>query len=120
MRVELAREYRFEASHRLPRVQANHRCAREHGHSYRVEIVLAGTVDEDTGFLVDYADMDRAMAPLLECLDHHSLNEVAGLENPTSEMLARWLWDGLLLSLPLLREVTVYETWRSRCTYRGE
>jgi 6-pyruvoyltetrahydropterin/6-carboxytetrahydropterin synthase len=119
MKVELRQRLRFEAAHLLPRAPEGHKCRRLHGHSYAIELVLAGEVDEERGWLIDYADIRRAFAPLHEQLDHHYLNEVPGLENPTSENLARWIWDRLAGSLPL-REVRVEETCTSSCVYRGE
>ena len=119
MTVELRREFRFEAAHRLPLVPAGHKCARLHGHSFRVEIVLAGPVDPATGWLVDFAAVDQAFAPLLAMLDHHCLNDISGLDNPTSENLAGWLWARLRPHLPMLSAVTVHETHDASCTFRG-
>jgi 6-pyruvoyltetrahydropterin/6-carboxytetrahydropterin synthase len=119
MRIELVREYRFEAAHRLPRLPATHKCARLHGHSFRFEVLLEGEVDERTGFLIDFGDVDTIMQPVLARLDHYYLNEVEGLENPTSEVLAAWLWRRLEALQPMLQAVTVAETCDARCTYRG-
>ena len=120
MQVELVKEYRFEAAHRLPRLPDGHKCKRLHGHSFRFEVRLAGDVDRQTGFLIDFWDVDAAVAPLLERLDHHYLNEVEGLENPTSEILAAWIYQQLRPRLPQLEAVTVSETCDSRVIYRGE
>jgi 6-pyruvoyltetrahydropterin/6-carboxytetrahydropterin synthase len=109
---------RFEAAHHLPRAPEGHKCRRLHGHSYRVEILVEGEVDPQMGWLIDYAEIKKAFAPLLEELDHHYLNEVSGLENPTSENLACWIWDRLANQLPL-GEVRVHETCTSACVYRG-
>jgi 6-pyruvoyltetrahydropterin/6-carboxytetrahydropterin synthase len=117
--VELRREFRFEAAHRLPRVPAGHKCARLHGHSFRVEIVLRGEADAATGWLVDFADVDRAFAPIFARLDHHCLNDVEGLDNPTSEVLAAWIWRHLQPALPMLFAVTVHETHDASCTVFG-
>lgn len=118
MRAELVREYRFEAAHRLPRLPVGHKCHRLHGHSFRFELLLEGEVDAHTGFLIDFGDVDVVVAPLLELLDHHYLNEVEGLDNPTSEVLAGWLLARLGAALPLLQAVTVAETCDARCTVR--
>lgn len=120
MHVELVRDYRFESAHRLPRVPEGHKCARLHGHSFRVQVTVAGEVDEATGFLIDFDEIDRVLAPIIERLDHRYLNEIPGLENPTSEHLARWVWRHVRPLLPLVSAVTVSETCDSRCTYRGE
>jgi 6-pyruvoyltetrahydropterin/6-carboxytetrahydropterin synthase len=119
MRIELAREYRFEAAHRLPRLPAAHKCARLHGHSFRFEVVLEGEVDERTGFLIDFGDVDTIVQPVVARLDHFFLNDVEGLENPTSEILSAWLWQKLRPELPMLTAITVAETCDARCTYRG-
>jgi len=118
--VNIFKEFSFEAAHRLPHVPAGHKCSRLHGHSFRVEVHVEGPVDERTGWIRDFADLACAMEPVLERLDHYYLNEIAGLENPTSEVLARWIWDRLLPSLPDLSEVVVRETCTSGCVYRGE
>lgn len=119
MHVELRKDYTFEAAHRLPRVPADHKCARMHGHSFRVEVCIAGEVDERTGWLQDYADITAVVEPILKTLDHRTLNEIEGLENPTSEILCGWLWRRLSPSLPRLSAITVHETCTARCTYRG-
>lgn len=119
MRVELCREYRFEAAHRLPRLPDGHKCKRLHGHSFRFEVALAGEVDPATGFLVDFGDVDLVVRPVVDRLDHFYLNEVEGLDNPTSEVLAGWLWQRLQPALPQLASITVAETCDSRCVYRG-
>jgi 6-pyruvoyltetrahydropterin/6-carboxytetrahydropterin synthase len=119
-RAEIFREFTFEAAHRLPNVPEGHKCARLHGHSYRVEIRVGGEVGEQTGWVIDFADLSAAFKPLLAQLDHYYLNEVPGLENPTSEVLARWIWDRLVTSLDGLKEVIVRETCTSGCSYRGQ
>jgi 6-pyruvoyltetrahydropterin/6-carboxytetrahydropterin synthase len=103
----------------LPMVPKGHKCRRLHGHSYGVELVIEGPVDPETGWLLDYADIVEAFAPLHAQLDHHYLNEVDGLSNPTSENLARWIWDRLEGALPLV-EIRIGETCTSACVYRGE
>jgi len=120
MRVELTKEFHFEAAHRLPMVPPDHKCHRMHGHSFRIEVVVAGEVDERTGWLVDYADIADAVEPIVKAeLDHRTLNDVPGLENPTSEVLCAWLWRRLQPKLPGLAAVTVHETCTARCTCRG-
>lgn len=116
--MEIFKEFTFEAAHRLPHVPEGHKCGRLHGHSYRAEIHVTGPVDEATGWVADFADIGAAFAPLHRQLDHQYLNEVDGLGNPTSENVARWIWDHLPF-LPYLSAVTVRETCTSGCTYRG-
>ena len=118
--MELFCEVRFEAAHRLPNVPPGHKCARLHGHSYRVEVHVDGPVDEAAGWVIDFADIQSAFAPLRAQLDHYYLNEIDGLENPTSENLARWIWQRLKPTLPLLSEVVIRETCTSGCRYTGE
>lgn len=117
--MEIFKEFTFEAAHRLPNVPANHKCARLHGHSYRVVVHLEGDVDADAGWVMDFADIGCATKPLIARLDHYYLNEIEGLENPTSEVLAVWIWDRLKPVLPQLAQVSVRETCTSGCTYRG-
>jgi 6-pyruvoyltetrahydropterin/6-carboxytetrahydropterin synthase len=119
MNVRLAHEFRFEAAHRLPKVPPAHKCARLHGHSFRVEIVAAGPVNPETGWFLDFQQLHDAWGPLHEKLDHHYLNEIPGLENPTSELLARWIWQQMKPAVPPLVRVTVQETCEARCEYEG-
>ena len=120
MKVELRKTFQFEAAHKLPNVPADHKCARLHGHSFRVEVVVAGECDARLGWLMDYAEISDAFKPLLDQLDHYYLNEIPGLANATSENLAKWIWDRLKPRLPLLAEIAVAETCMSRCVYRGQ
>ena len=117
--VRLIHEFRFEAAHKLPRVPEGHKCARLHGHSFKVEVAVAGPVDPKTGWLIDFGALHDLWAPIQERLDHRYLNEIPGLENPTSEVLARWIWDALAPGLPTLAQVTLFETCDARCEYAG-
>ena len=117
--MEIFKEFTFEAAHRLPGVPASHKCARLHGHSFRVAIHVEGAVDPDLGWVMDFADIKAAFEPFLKKLDHYYLNEIEGLENPTSENIARWIWAKVSLSLPGLSKVVVKETCNSGCTYAG-
>src|SRR3954466_13441641 len=100
MNVRLVHEFKFEAAHKLPKVPAGHKCARLHGHSFKIEVAIAGPVNEERGGFIDYAHLYEAWEPLHAVLDHNYLNDVPGLENPTSEILARWIWDKLAQKLP--------------------
>ncbi|WP_423791123.1 6-carboxytetrahydropterin synthase QueD [Micromonospora cathayae] len=117
--MEIFREFTFEAAHRLPNVPEGHKCARLHGHSYRIQLHVTGEVDPQAGWLMDFGDLKKAFQPLHAQLDHYYLNEVPGLENPTSEVLARWIWDRLIDKLPL-SAVMVRETCTSGCLYQGK
>jgi 6-pyruvoyltetrahydropterin/6-carboxytetrahydropterin synthase len=118
--VEIFKEFTFEAAHRLPHVPDGHKCSRLHGHSYRVTVHVGGPVDSHLGWVRDFDDLTRAMRPVLDRLDHYYLNDIEGLDNPTSEVLARWIWDWLKASLPGLSQVVVRETCTAGCVYRGE
>ena len=118
--MEIYKEFHFEAAHRLPNVPAGHKCARLHGHSFQVRLSVSGEAAEPAGWVMDFADLKAAFKPLLEQLDHFYLNDIAGLENPTSENIARWIWNRLLPRLRGLSAVEVRETCTSGCIYRGE
>ena len=120
MVTSVVKTFTFESAHRLPKVPAGHKCSRLHGHSFRAEVEVTGPVDAETGWVMDFADIKAAFAPLHDQLDHNYLNEVEDLSNPTSEVLAGWLWQHLKARLPQLSRVTVFETCTSRCDYRGE
>ena len=117
--MELFKSFTLEAAHRLPNVPAGHKCSRVHGHSFRVELHVSGPIDPHFGWVIDFAEIKQAFRPYYDQLDHHYLNDVPGLENPTSENLAVWIWERLKPSLPLLSQVVVHETCTSGCSYRG-
>lgn len=119
MSTRIVREYHFEAAHYLPRVAPGHKCARMHGHSYRVVVTVEGEVDAHFGWVMDFGDLDVHVLPLIDGLDHRVLNEQPGLDNPTSELLAAWLWQRIKPVVPMLAELEVAETPVSRCVYRG-
>lgn len=118
--MEVYKRFQVEAAHRLPNVPEGHKCARLHGHSFQIELAVEGPAGRESGWVIDFADMEAAFKPLYKQLDHHYLNEVEGLENPTSEQLARWIWVRMQPKLPGLCEVRVSETCNSGCIYRGE
>ena len=117
--MEVFRRFGFEAAHRLPNVAPDHKCARLHGHSFRVTVHVEGPVGAESGWVMDFADLDAAARPVVDQLDHRYLNEIEGLDNPTSEVLAMWIWDRLCATLPGLSAIGVRETCTSGCTYRG-
>lgn len=117
--MEIWREFSFEAAHLLPNVPPGHKCGRMHGHSFRVEVHVRGAVGAQSGWVMDFADVKAAFRPLHEQLDHRCLNEIDGLENPTSEELARWIWHRLRPALPGLSRVVVRETCTAGCSYAG-
>jgi 6-pyruvoyltetrahydropterin/6-carboxytetrahydropterin synthase len=119
LNARLFRTFTFEAAHRLPNVPDGHKCARLHGHSFSVEVAVDGPIGEQSGWVVDFADVKTAWQPLHDQLDHRYLNEVSGLENPTSELIAVWIWERLSPRLPGLSRITVMETCTARVSYEG-
>jgi len=120
MRTEIARIFHIEAAHLLPGVPEGHKCRRLHGHSFRITVRVGGPVDPRTGWIVDFAELDRAWKPIHEALDHRYLNEVEGLSNPTSETLAHWILDRFRLSAATVRSVTIAETCTAECTVHAD
>lgn len=118
--MEIFSRFSLEAARRLPELPPEHPCARLHGHSFQVEVHVRGPLHAELGWVLDFAELQRAWAPIHAALDHRCLNDVPGLENPTSEHLARWIWDRLAPALPGLSRVAVMETAASGCIYRGE
>lgn len=116
---ELATSFTFEASHQLPHAPEHSKCRRLHGHSWKVEVHVRGPLEETTGWVIDFDDIKRACEPVYEALDHRHLNDVEGLDNPTSENVALWIWHRLAPEIPALSAVVVHETCTARCTYRG-
>jgi len=118
--MQIFKEFSFEAAHRLPNLPATHKCHRLHGHSFRCELHVEGELDGRLGWVMDFADVKAAFQPLHDELDHSYLNEIPGLENPTSEVIARWIWQRLKpRALPQLVKVVLHETCTSGCTYTG-
>ena len=118
--MDIFRVFQVEAAHRLPNVPEGHKCARLHGHSFRIEVHVTGPVGEDDGWVMDFAELRRIFQPVFDQLDHHYLNEIEGLENPTSENLAKWIWQQLQPGLDGLKKISVQETCNAGCIYRGE
>jgi len=119
MLVRLSKSFRFEAAHDLPTFPAGHKCRRLHGHSFKFDVVVEGDVDPAKGYLIDYGELKAVTEPVVRRLDHYYLNEITGLENPTSENISVWLWNQLKPVLPLLSSIIVYETCTSACEYKG-
>jgi 6-pyruvoyltetrahydropterin/6-carboxytetrahydropterin synthase len=117
--MKIMQAFTFEAAHRLPRVKETHPCYRLHGHSYRVELRLDGPLNPETGFLIDFFEIEEAFGPLLKQLDHYCLNDIPGLENPTAENIAAWIWERIAGALPSLAAVRVFETPDCWAEYDG-
>ena len=114
----LFKEFTFEAAHKLPLVPKNHKCANLHGHSFKVKICIDGPISK-MGWVMDFSELKQICAPYISELDHSYLNEIIGLENPTSEKIASWFWDKRKKNLPQLRSIQVMETCNSGCEYFG-
>ena len=118
--MDIFKRFTFEAAHRLPNVPEGHKCARLHGHSFSVEVHVSGEPDAHLGWIVDFSEISAVVDPIIRELDHYYLNEIAGLENPTSENIARWLWQRLKKDLPILSRLVISETCTSGCIYEGD
>lgn len=118
--MDIYKEFTFEAAHLLPNVPEGHKCARLHGHSFYVRIYVSGEIDSHLGWVMDFGDLKKLFEPILEQLDHYYLNDIPGLENPTSENLSRWIWHKLKPSLPILSKVEIKETCTSGSIYTGD
>lgn len=117
--MRIYKKFQIEAAHLLPNVPAGHKCARLHGHSFEIGIHVEGGIGDETGWVMDFADIKKAFQPVFERLDHNYLNDITGLENPTSENIAIWIWQQIEHRLPGLCEVNVNETCTSGCSYGG-
>lgn len=117
--MNIYKEFSFDAAHMLPNVPDGHKCKRLHGHTFNVEVHVSGPLHETLGWVMDFADLKAVVKPVLARLDHYYLNDVAGLENPTSEVIACWLWQQIKPLLPLLSKIVVKETCTSGCVYTG-
>jgi len=117
MNFELKQHFQIESARFLPALEKTHPCARMHGHSFKIVLTLVGPLDPKLGWVIDYNEILAKMKPLLEQLDHRVLNEVPGLENPTSELLAKWIYDKARTALPALTRVSVAETPTTECSY---
>ncbi len=118
--MEIFKEFTFEAAHLLPNAPEGHKCRRLHGHSFRVGLYVQGAAGPHTGWVMDFAGVEAAFQPTLGALDHTYLNDIEGLENPTSEVLARWIWKRVKPKLPGLSKVVLHETCSAGCVYAGE
>ncbi len=120
MTITLCKDFEFESAQSLPNFPAGHKCRQIHGHSFKLTVSVRGEVDEETGIFYDHALISQAMRPIVDQLDHAYLNDIPGLENPTIELMSRWLWRRLAPQLPGLCELVLHETPRARCVYRGD
>lgn len=118
--MRIYKSFTFDASHRLPQLPDEHKCSHLHGHTFMAEVHLEGPVDPVLGWVMDFGDIKRLCDPVLDELDHKYLNEIEGLENPTSENLAVWLWGRIKPVIPMLCQIVVKESPTSGAVYCGE
>ena len=118
--MDIYKEFTFDAAHLLPNVPDGHKCGRLHGHSFRIQVHVGGELHPQLGWVMDFADLKAVVNPVIARLDHYYLNDIAGLENPTSEVIARWLWQAIRPTLPQLSKIVVMETCTSGCVYSGD
>ncbi|MGK2233244.1 6-carboxytetrahydropterin synthase QueD [Colwellia polaris] len=119
MKTAIYKDFMFEAAHKLPNVPAGHKCGRLHGHSYKVRIHLEGIVNKDTGWFIDFSDVKSIFKPIYDQLDHNYLNDIKGLENPTAEVISKWIWEELKPSLSELSAIELMETCTCGVVYKG-
>ncbi len=117
MNYELKQHFQIESARFLPNLPKDHPCSRLHGHSFKIILILVGPLDRQLGWVMDYHEITKVMAPLLLQLDHRTLNDVEGLQNPTSELLAQWVYEKVLIHIPILKSVTIMETSLTECRY---
>lgn len=117
--MTIYKEFEFDAAHNLTQVPEGHKCSNLHGHTFKLIVFLRGNINPDRGWVVDYGDIKEAMEPLLEQLDHAVLNELPGIQNPTSENLCVWIWERLKPAIPQLFKIELKETKSSGCIYQG-
>lgn len=117
MKYELKQHFHIESARFLPNLPKSHPCSNMHGHSFKIVLSLVGDLDPKIGWVMDYHEISQVMTPLLKQLDHKILNEVPGLENPTSELLAKWIYEKVQNTIPMLKNVSIMETTSTECTY---
>ena len=118
--MHIFKTFTFDSAHSLPNVPDGHKCKEIHGHTYRLTIYLEGELEKDLNWVIDFADLKNAINPILEIVDHKLLNKIEGLENPTCEMIAKWLWNKIKAQVPLLSKVELHETPTSGAIYKGK
>lgn len=117
--MEIFKQFTFDSAHFLPNVPPGHKCREMHGHTYRLVVHLEGELDKNLGWVMDFADVNRVIDPIVKRIDHQLLNNIEGLENPTCERIAVWLWDQIKPQIPLLCRIVLHETPTSGVVYEG-
>lgn len=117
--MKIFKQFTFDSAHYLPNVPPGHKCREIHGHTYRLVVYIEGELDKNVGWVMDFADLKRVVDPVVKSIDHQLLNNIAGLENPTCEMIAIWLWNKIKPQVPALIRVELHETPTSGAIYEG-
>lgn len=118
--MKIFREFTFDSAHFLNHLPPGHKCANMHGHTYRLRVELSGELDPTVGWVVDFAEVKRVVGAVLDQLDHKVLNDIEGLEQPTAEVIAVWLWRRIKPDLPALSGVILWENPNNGVEYHGE
>lgn len=118
--MQIFKQFSFDSAHFLPHVPEGHKCKEIHGHTYRLTVYVAGEPDEKLGWVMDFAVLKNVIEPLIKSIDHTLLNNIPGLENPTCERIAIWLWDNIKPQVPLLSKIELHETLTSGVVYEGK
>ncbi len=118
--MQIFKTFTFDSAHFLPNVPDGHKCKAIHGHTYRMIVYIEGSLDQEIGWVADFADIKKAIEPIVKMVDHKLLNELPGLENPTCEKIAIWLWNKIKEKIPALVKIELHETPTSGVIYTGE
>ena len=117
--MTIFKQFTFDSAHFLPKVPEGHKCREIHGHTYQLTIFIEGPLDPIVGWVSDFADIKQKVNAIVKLVDHKFLNNVEGLENPTCEILAIWLWDKIKPMIPMLKRIELHETPTSGVIYEG-
>ncbi len=118
--MEVYKTFSIEAARSLPNLPEGHPCKKIHGHSFKITITVEGQINEDIGFVIDFSEIDTAFSSVHKIIDHSYLNDIKGLENPSSENLCKWIWTKLIDSLDGLKKIEIKETDSTGCIYKGD
>src|SRR5690554_5163463 len=117
--MEIFKTFTFDSAHFLPNVPHGHKCKQMHGHTYKMTVYFEGPLDKDLNWVVDFAEVKNVVKPIIDMVDHKVLNDIPGLENPTCEGIAKWLWEKVKANMPQLSKIELCETPTSGVIYTG-
>lgn len=118
--MKIFKKFTFDSAHFLPNVPEGHKCKEIHGHTYKLTVFLEGELEKDLNWVSDFAEVKRVIKPVIDRIDHKLLNNIEGLENPTCEQIAIWLWDKIKGDMPLMSRIELHETPTSGAIYEGK